>query len=266
MSIISENFKKSFYFQLLLVVLIALFLYTMFFMSLHWITKHGEEVKIPDVRGKDITTAITQLKTLQFEVSVDSTYEAGIKPNIILKQIPDTGSVVKQGRTIFLTVSKSVAPFISMPNIVGLTLRSAALQLRNNKLLMGDTTYAPDIAKDVIKQMLFNGKELNANEMIPQGSKISLVIGNGRGNESNLVVPNVVKYTVNDAQTVIDASLLQSKFLYKGDITDTQTAIVVAQLPRVFKEDGITPNKLNANDTIVLIIVQNPTEDDFSPY
>jgi len=70
-----ENVKKSFLFNLGVVLLIFVVLYILFFTTLHWVTRHGEEIKIPDLRGKDVNAAVTQLKGLHFEVYVDSTYE-----------------------------------------------------------------------------------------------------------------------------------------------------------------------------------------------
>src|SRR4051812_13331377 len=97
--------SRSFWFHLGVVLILCLVLFLSFFAALHKVTAHGRELKVPGVKGKDISTAIAMLKELHFEVSVDSTYEPSIKPLQVLRQIPDTGSVVKEGRTVFLTVN-----------------------------------------------------------------------------------------------------------------------------------------------------------------
>ena len=103
--------RKIFLFHLGIVLLLCTVLYVSFFATLHWLTQHGEEVPIPDVRGRSVDEAITQLKAMHFEVYVDSTYEPSVKPFTVLKQLPDTGSQVKEGRTVFLTVKLSESRF-----------------------------------------------------------------------------------------------------------------------------------------------------------
>src|SRR5579871_3894810 len=124
-----ENIRKTFLFNLAIVLLLFVLLYTSFFAALHWLTKHGEEVVIPDVRGKSVSQAISQLKAMHFEVYVDSTYEPAFKPFTVLKQVPDTASIVKEGRTVFLTVNMLMPPFIPMPSLVNLSFRSALMML-----------------------------------------------------------------------------------------------------------------------------------------
>lgn len=257
------NFRKSFWFHLIMVFLVFTVLYISFFATLHWITKHGEEVKIPDVRGKNINDAITTLKSLHFEISVDSTYEPAIKALSVLKQVPDTGSMVKEGRTVFLTVNMLTPPHIPMPNLVNLSLRSAEMLLRNNKLLMGDTTYKPDIAAGAILAQSYKGQPINPGEMIPQGSKIGLVIGDGFGN-TQFDVPDVRGKTIDEARTILDQYSLQYLIAPASNleaITDTDAAKVVNQSPAPYN-DAMVPNRIKAGDIIDLQIMQNPTENE----
>lgn len=258
-----EKLKNSFLLNLAVVFTLGVLLYVLFFASLNCITHHGEEVAMPDVRGKKMDSAVTALKTLNFEVLIDSTYDPTARPLSVLKQMPDTGSFVKRGRTIFLTVNMLTPPKVSMPAIKDLSYRSAEMILRNNKLILGDTTYKPDIATGAILEASMNGKVLSAGDMIPQGSKIDLIIGNGLGN-TEWDVPNVTGMTVDEAMIYLNQFNLQP-FLVSADrlseITDTPSAIITDQRPREFNDAG-AKNRIKMNDFIDLLIMQNPAPQD----
>ena len=229
----------------------------MFFTTLHWLTRHGEEVRMPDLRGKEMNAAIAQLKGMQFEVYIDSTYEPSLKPLIVLKQVPDTGSIVKTGRTVFLTVNMLNPPHIPMPGLVNVSFRSAQMMLRNNKLLLGDTTYKPDIAAGAVLQQLYKGAPIRPGEMVAQGSKIDLVIGDGLGN-TEFDLPEVTAMTVEDAMTVLSQYNLQ--WIIQVDplsskITDTMSAIVVQQSPTA-------KSRVKQGELIDILIEQKPAAGD----
>ncbi len=251
--------KDSFLFHLGIVLAIFTLLYIAFFTSLHCFTKHGEEIVVPNITGKDVNVAIAELTKMKFEVDVDSTYEPDHTPLIVLKQVPDTQSIVKEGRTIFLTVNMVNPPHIQMPNLVNLSYRSAIMLLRNNKLKLGDTAYKPDIAAGAIIEQRYKGSVIRSGEMIPQGSKIDLVIGDGLGN-TEFNVPKLTGMTVDEAMTMLNQYNL-IPILTPADamskITDTATSIVVDQEPRDLNDAGVA-NRIKAGDIIDLRIMQNP--------
>ncbi len=253
----SQNIKRSFLFNLLIVLGLCVVLYIGFFATLHMLTKHGEEVKIPNVGGKDVNAAITLLHKMHFEVNVDSTYEPAFKPLVVLKQVPDTGSIVKEGRTVFLTVNMLTPPRIPMPNLVNLSLRSAEMLLRNNKLLLGDTVYKPDIAAGAILEQRYKGQAINPGELILQGSKVDLVIGNGLGN-TEWDVPDVTGIDVETAMTILNQYNIQPILAVQDQLTqisDTNSAFIVNQEPRALNDQG-KPNRIKMGSIITLTISQ----------
>ena len=261
------NIRKSFLFNLAVVILLCAILYALFFATLHWITRHGEEVKIPNVRGKDMNTAITQLKGMHFEVYVDSTYEPAMKPLAVLKQVPDTGSIVIVGRTVFITVNMLTPPRIPMPNLVNLSYRSAEMLLRNNKLMVGDTSYKPDIATGAILEQNYKGEAIRPGELVSQGSKISLVIGNGRGN-TEWDVPEVTGMSYDEALTILNQFnvVVQPHAASEMEnLSDTSTAVVVDMAPTPLNASG-GHNRLKMGDVVDLILMQNPQPEDIHHY
>lgn len=254
------NNKRIFLKNLVIVLILCVALYILFFASLRWITHHGEEVKIPDVSGMDMKAAIAKMNSMDFDVLVDSTYEPKQKPYAVLKQIPDVGSVVKRGRTVFITVNKTVPPMTPMPNLISLSYRSAEMILRNNKLMLGDTTYKPDIAQGAVLAQLLNGNDIKPGQMIPQGSRISLVLGDGLGN-TQFNVPDVIGMPYDEGVATLMGMGLQYTAIWDGDISDSSAAIIYTQSPKALNELQ-APNRIKAGDIIDIRIKQNPTQEE----
>ena len=209
--------------------------------------------------------AIKQLHDMHFEVHVDSTFDPGAKPLAVLKQVPDTGSTVKTGRIVMITVNSVTPMRVPMPNLISLSFRSAEMLLKNNKMFIGDTTYVPDIARGAVKEQLYKGKPIRPGELIPQGSKIGLVIGNGLGN-TDLDVPDLTRMTLDEAMAIVNAHNLIPN-VYVGSpsdiITDTPSAFVVSTTPGSTNGAG-QPNKIKMGDIIDIQIMQHPDDGDYS--
>src|SRR5690606_15523086 len=109
---------------------------------------------------------------------------------------------------IFLIVNKQNPPETPMPSLVNLSFRSAEMLLKSNKLKLGDTTMRPDMAQGAVLEQLVNGKVITAGTMVPQGSKIDLVIGDGLGNKE-INVPDITGLTYPEAVAMLSGSNLQ---------------------------------------------------------
>ena len=255
---VKRKFTQSLRFHILLVIGVCVVLYFLFFAALGLLTHHGEQVKVPNVTGKDVNAAVKTLEDMGFEVKVDSTYDPKKKALVVLLQTPEIGETVKTGRTLFLTVNRSTPPPTAMPNLVNLSFRSAELILQSNRLILGDTTYRPDIAKDAILEQLYNGQPIRPGTMIPQGSRISLVIGDGLGN-TELPVPDVIGMTVAEAVAMLSSNNLLITPVYDADVRDTASAKIYRQTPNAISDLGV-PSRIRAGDGIDIYIGQNPTD------
>src|SRR5690606_35218110 len=130
----------------LVIIGLCFVLYFSFFASLSRITQHGQALTIPELKGKNYQIALKELEQLGFDIVVDSTYDTASAPAIILDVQPEAGSMVKKGRSIFITYNRATPPEVDMPNLLNLSFRSAQLLLESNKLVLGDTVYKPDMA------------------------------------------------------------------------------------------------------------------------
>ena len=242
------------------IVLIALVAFV-FFRSLGYLTKHGDTIQVPGVIHQNIRAANQMLSRGGFEAIVqDSAYVDSLPPFVVVDQKPKGGSVVKTGRRVYLTLNKSVPPLTAMPELVNYSFRSAQMTLETQRLKLGDTIYKPDIAKDAVLKQLYKGEAIKAGTMIPEGSAVTLVLGNGLGNVANQV-PDLVGLNYLQATDLISASNLNiGVVLTSGEIYDTVNAYVFKQNPPVRDQSG-TVNRIRSGASIDLWISQHNPND-----
>ena len=224
--------KRSFGFNLAVVVGLFLVLGLIFFMLLGVITKHGDTLTVPDVHRKDVKDATKLLEDAGFNVDVrDSIFIDSLPALAVWEQTPAKGAIVKVGRTIYLTINKVVPPMVEMPDLVGLTFRSAEMTLHSRRLNVGDTIYKPDFATNTVLQQLLGGKLVKAGRQVPEGSSITLVLSSGTGSIEN-PVPDLIGMTFQEAKVTLSGRNLNlGTVMVDPAVTDTANAFVVKQDP-----------------------------------
>lgn len=247
----------------LVAVLAFLFLIGfLFFVSLGFITRHGKTITVPEVEGKKVDDARMALDALGFKVVVqDSAFMDSLPAFTVLRQSPQANAVVKIYRTVFLTVNKAEPPLTAMPDLISYSFRSAVMTLESQRLVMGDTLYRADFAKNTVLDQLYDGKSIKAGTLIPEGSRISLVLANGVGLSAN-PVPNLIGLTFQQARDLLSANNLNlGVVLYDGQITDTANAVVFRQIPALTDDRG-QPNSIHSGEGMDIWISQTPPAKD----
>ena len=153
------------------------------FITFRWIdnyTEHGIAIKVVDVTGMQEEEAIQILsKHDLIGITADHVFVKGVPTGEIISQRPAGDSKVKRGRKIYLTVSSGNHPMITVPDIAdNSSLRQAESRLRaaGFQLTPHDTI---DGELDWVYGIRYNGRELNGEEQIPEGSTLTLIIGGG---------------------------------------------------------------------------------------
>lgn len=222
----------------ILLVVILLFL---FLQSLDWLTRHGKNLTIPAVTGKPYADAKKLLEEKGFEVEIldSSTYNDTAGPMTVLRQFPDADANVKVNRTVYLTLNRSIAPTIEMPNLEGASFRSAEMTLKQYGLRLGDTSYTNDFAKNNVREMDFNGSRIKPGDKIKMGNSIDLVLGDGKGKDE-FSVPPMVGTTYGDALIRLQALGLNITLVVQAgsqEIKDTSNAYIYRQYPEPMTPD-----------------------------
>jgi beta-lactam-binding protein with PASTA domain len=232
------------------VITVAILLFIAFF-SLRYYTKHGQGLNVPALKGLSFTQAVSKLEELGFRYEVDSVYIMDTPPGTVIDQDPDARTFVKDNRTIYLTVSMNTAPNVKFPDVEFKSLRQAQAIIESFGLKLGDTTYKPDVSRDVVLQASFGGQPIKAGETIPKGSRIDFLLGDGKGNEE-VDIPTLVGLTKDEALFAIrnGAMLSLGTITYEGTITDSATAVVIKQDPVL--TDSVTKVKIGTPVNITL--------------
>jgi eukaryotic-like serine/threonine-protein kinase len=230
--------KKPLWVNILIAIGLSLLVLFLFFQTLEFWTNHGEYLRVPDVKGKNYKEASDLLDKAGFDVVVqDSVYYDSISPLVIIKQFPDPDATVKVNRTIYLTINRSTAPLVDMPNLVGMSFRNAELELKSRGLKLGDTSYVPDIAKNAVKDQLVGGETLKPGTAVAMGTRIALVLGAGIGNE-DMAVPDLFGLSYSEALILMESSGINlGVVLPDTDLTDTLAGFVYWQNPERINEE-----------------------------
>ena len=182
--------------------------------GLNVITRHGKTVTAPDFTNLTVpqAQALAQENHVGVKV-VDSVFVKRLAAGVVYRQQPKAGATVKKGRSIFLTINSVVPRKVVMPNLYGYSVTEARAELKNRGLNLGKLNYVKDIATNTVLGQYCDGVELNAGDLVVNGSNIDLKVGVGK--EDNVTtVPSVIglKYV-----SAVDA--IHDRFLNTGRVT-----------------------------------------------
>ncbi len=258
--------SKPLWVNILVSIALAVVIVLLFLFSLRFFTKHGKTLTIPSVTGITLSQAQTLLEQNGFEIEIqDSVYVDTAAPLSVLRQFPEADAVVKENRTVYLTINRAVPPTIDMPNIINMTFRSAEMALKQYGLILEDTVYRPDFAKNAVLDQLYNGDPIKPGTKIQMGSPIVLVLGSGLG-QDEFSVPDLFSLTYPEAVTLLESNNLGvGAVVVDTDVTDTARAFVYRQRPeRIGYENRV--NRIRPGQTIDLwLSVQRPIRQDSLP-
>ncbi len=94
---------------------IALLLFIVF-KWLNIYTRHAETISVPDLKGIEIVEAMDLLDQQGFKYVIDSIYTELGAPNTVYEQEPEANALVKENRTIYLTIVSGSAPTVKLPD------------------------------------------------------------------------------------------------------------------------------------------------------
>lgn len=257
--------NKPVWLNILMGIGLAILLFFIWLSSLNWFTKHGRTAVVPSVVGISYTEAKTLLESKGFDVVIeDSIYSDTIPPLHVLRQIPNREETVKEGRTVFLTITRLVPPEVIMPSLKGQSYRNAEMILKSMDLRVGDTIYQQDFARNAVLDQLYQGMPIAPGTALKKGSRINLVLGNGVGNQE-MPVPNLWGLRYSEARSVMDEmGLGLGVLLMEPGLTDTLSGFVIRQEPKPQVNDSL-PNRIRSGQLIDLWLGTTPPIRDTTP-
>lgn len=166
------------------VALVAILLVAGGLFFIRFYTHHGEVIEMPDICGQNSEVAVKKLKMLGLRAEVtDTGFVKTLPPGTILEQSIASGTEIKPGRLITLTINSAGSPTIALPDLAdNCSLREAQTRLK----AIGFKLAPPELIlgeKDWVYGVKVNGRTASAGTRVPAGAAITLVVGNGDNEE-----------------------------------------------------------------------------------
>lgn len=203
--------------------------------ALNLITHHNRVLTVPDLTNLTYEEARDVARHAGVRVVVsDSIYIRRLRPGAIYIQTPKAGESVKKGRRIRVTTNTMVIKQVSMPSLVGFSMRQAKAELSRAGLVLGKLIYTRDIATNNVLGQQYRGRNIKPGTLIQSGSTIDLLVGLS-ASDNKTYVPNLVgKQYLRAVDIIQENSLNVGKLAFDKNVktyADSVSAVVYSQKP-----------------------------------
>lgn len=216
---------------------VLLFLFMTWWLSCY--TRHGDSVKVGNYVGLKIDDVAKQLEKDDFRYIVtDSTFLLEKKPGVVLKQTPKPDALVKENRTIYLTITKLNPDEKKLPGLVGnydYDVYKKRLDRLKIKSRIKRQVFSNKLEPGTIMHFYYGDEKITENDLkkgvkVPMGTTLEFVITTREG--GRIQVPQVVCMTFKEAAFIISNSGLKiGKVIEDSTVTDRTNAFVKSQFP-----------------------------------
>lgn len=240
--------------NLLLMALISVVLLVGAMVFLNVATQHNKELEVPDFRGMTVEQAIAAADEAGIRVEVvDSVYSQRNRGKI-KTHTPAAGVMVKKGRRILLTVNAVNARKVTVPNLVGYSLRQAMPELNQRGLELGRLIYKKDIATNNVLQQQYNGRPIAPGAQVEAESIIDLVLGLN-DSDCETMIPDVLGKDEKSAlRTLHDSYLNVRKVIFDKSVQTWEDSLN-AQVYKQNPEPSELPVSMGTDVTVYLKVV-----------
>ncbi|WP_324717676.1 Stk1 family PASTA domain-containing Ser/Thr kinase [Carboxydochorda subterranea] len=183
-----------------------------FMAGLVWAASHfsdllfPREVVVPNIVGRTEAEARMLLERQHLSYGVDQRiYSDSVPSGQIIRQDPESGRRVREGRKIWATVS--LGPEVGVvPDLVGKSLRDAQLLLVQQGFARGEVTYgyAPDRPPNTVIT-----QDPEPNTQLEKGRPVNLVVSRGEQPPATVTIPDLTGLPLDDARRRLEALGLQ---------------------------------------------------------
>jgi len=203
MSLKSFLISKTFFKHLAILILCAIVLLFVVIKGLDIYTDNGEVIIIPKFESMDADSLMvhSDVEYLQFVV-IDSMYSIDKMPGTVTMQHPKVGARVKKGRKVYLSIIAKTPEMVNMPNLKDLSIRRAVDVIQYAHLKIERIEFVDDIALNAVIEQLYKGDTIAPDSLLPSGSYITLLAGNGL-KKTRVTVPFLLGKTAKQAQNLI---------------------------------------------------------------
>lgn len=220
-------------------ILIAVALFAVLLVAamifLRAVTNHGKEIEVPDFTNLQVSeaSALAARRDVRIEVA-DSVFVRRMERGAVYRQEPAAGSRVKQGRRVLLIINAVTPKKVTMPNVVGCSMRQAKAEIISRGLKLGRLIYVDDMATNNVLKQQIRGRDVRPGTQLEGETVVDLVVGLSPA-DNTTSIPRVIGLKSLAAMDVVhDHSLNVRKMVYDGSVVsyaDTLDAVVFRQSP-----------------------------------
>lgn len=154
-------------------------------------THHGEIIDVPDVRRMSVSDADKILSGLGLIAVVSDTgYVKAYPPGTVLEMSPVSGTTVKNGREIYLTINALDTPTLTIPDVIdNSSYREAQAKLMSMGFKLGEPQYVTG-EKDWVYGIKVRGRNVEAGDRVSVEDMLIIQVGSGQRdvNDSSLYI------------------------------------------------------------------------------
>lgn len=233
--------NRKFILNLIAMILFIALVFIAVFSWLRFYTHHGQKIELPSYINQDISESVEDATARSFEIIVnDSVHIVGKPGGIIQNQNPAGGSLVKEKRKIYVTITKYTADKVDLSELVfyGENYAQVEAQLKRKSVYASiKKTEWDGMTQNSVLEVWYNGKKVIGQNkaskglIVNKGDTLEFVISSDQGGVSE--VPNITNQSVGTARWVLDKNGFKLNIIYANDlgIDDEQKAVIVEQEP-----------------------------------
>ena len=178
------------------------------------VTRHGVAVTVPDVTAMAPESADSLLASVGLEMQQQILRQLNLPRDRVIDQRPPGGSLVKPGRSIYVTVNTGDTTTVSVPLVVGRSRLDVRGLLDDFGLRAG--AIREDSVRSIHPADVISRQAPRAGTRVPRGSLIQMWYSTGPSAEF-VMVPDVSGLPVEEAQARLSELGLRSVILGDGD-------------------------------------------------
>lgn len=152
-------------------------------LSMMWLdvwTRHDQTITVPSVKSMTYGSAAETLATEGLvAVLSDSVYDRTTRPGTVIDQNPKVGTIVKEGREIYLTINAFSPKMVTLPTLTDISLRQAKSILEGLEIKNVVEKRVPSEFKDLVLGVYYKGRRLSPGARVPVNSTVELEVGEG---------------------------------------------------------------------------------------
>ena len=188
-----------------------------------------EEVRVPDLTGRDIVTVIEMVTQQGLLLKVDRREPHPAMPrDTVISQTPAPGSGIKKGRQVRVIVSQGPSELLS-PKLAGENFRKADIMIRQAGFVPGDISR---VYSDTVERDIVIAQYPQAGSQLEKGGTIGLLVSSGRKPEL-FVMPRLTGIKAAEALRIVDRMGLQHRVVTQAAVDRPPGAerTVISQKP-----------------------------------